>query len=43
MRAKAAILSGLLLCSAWSSVSAAERSIEEQVGFLTTSYADGLV
>jgi hypothetical protein len=43
MRVRAALLSGLLACGALSSASAAERSIEEQVGFLFTSYADGLV
>jgi hypothetical protein len=43
MRVRAALLSGLLACGALSSATAAERSIEEQVGFLFTSYADGLV
>lgn len=43
MRAGVALLSGLVLCGMWSAASAAERSIEEQVAFLMTSYADGLV
>ncbi|MFN8829294.1 MAG: hypothetical protein ACK50Q_13080 [Labrys sp. (in: a-proteobacteria)] len=43
MRAGAVLLSGLLACGVVSSASAAERSIEEQVAFLFTSYADGLV